>query len=129
VSEPASPPTGLLVCRDLFFTAKVTGTAQALGLKVVTAPGPSVIQAQIERHHPRLILLDLADERLRDPEVLARVRALAGPEVTLLAFGPHVDTAAFEAAHAAGWDRVIARSRFTAELPEILGASLAGESD
>jgi DNA-binding NarL/FixJ family response regulator len=118
-TPPQADPVGLLISRDLFFTSKVTGTAQALGRKIVTAPGPALVASQIEKHNPQLILIDLADHALANTAFLARLRELA-PRATLVAFGPHVDTHAFDAARHAGCDRVLARSKFTNELADLL---------
>jgi hypothetical protein len=42
----------------------------------------------------------------------------------VIAFGAHVQTGLLEAARAAGCDEVLPRSRFSAQLPELLKESL-----
>jgi DNA-binding NarL/FixJ family response regulator len=57
---------------------------------------------------PDLIAVDLTAQR--SIERLAELRA-AHPGARILAFGPHVDAAAFEGARRAGADEVVARGK------------------
>lgn len=111
-------PSALLLCGDLFFTSKVTGTAQAVGLRMDVRgaipdqiPGPSA-------GGYRLVLIDLASPTISPAEVCARLSAPDRPYV--IAFGSHVATASLQAARDAGCDEVLPRSRFSAELATIL---------
>ncbi len=54
-----------------------------------------------------IVIIDLA----RFAAEVSAVRS-AAPHATLIAFGPHVDDETLAAAHAAGSDLVMARSRF-----------------
>jgi DNA-binding NarL/FixJ family response regulator len=54
-----------------------------------------------------VVVVDLA----RHADAIAAVRA-AAPTARIVAFGPHVDTAALEQARTEGADVVLARSRF-----------------
>ena len=112
-------PAGLLLSRDLIFTSKVTGTARALGHQVMTAGNVALASAMIEQWRPKVVFVDLAAGDLVRPEALVALRALA-PGTPFVAFGSHVDTAALSAAAAAGCDPVLPRSKFTAELPELI---------
>jgi hypothetical protein len=56
---------------------------------------------------------------------LAQLRAAAGP-VPAIAFGSHVDKARLDEARAAGCDEVMPRSKFSGELPALLGRYFAG---
>jgi hypothetical protein len=69
------------------------------GIEFVTDPGVT--------KGADVIVVDLA----RRADALAALRANA-PTARIIAFGPHVDAARFEAAHRDGADRVLARSRF-----------------
>ncbi len=113
-------PTGILLSRDLIFTSKVTGTARALGHRVLVAGNTSLALAMIEQWHPCVIFVDLSAGELVAPEALLGYQRLAGPAVAFVAFGSHVDTEALAAARAAGCDPVMPRSRFSAELPELI---------
>jgi DNA-binding NarL/FixJ family response regulator len=110
---------GLLLSRDLFFNSKVTGTAGALGYRVV-AVGDAVKAAEwIASLKPRAVFVDLAAGDLVSPSALAHYRGLA-PGTPFVAFGSHVDTAALAAAASAGCDPVLPRSAFSSRLPELL---------
>jgi DNA-binding NarL/FixJ family response regulator len=54
-----------------------------------------------------VVLIDLA----RSGDAVAAVRAVA-PSARVIGFGPHVDDEGARAAHAAGADEVVPRSRF-----------------
>ena len=126
--SPASEPTGLLLSRDLIFTAKVTGTARELGHRVLVAGAPDLVLTMIERWRPRAVFVDLAAGDLVAIPALSAYRRQAAPGTPFLAFGSHVDTDALAAARSAGCDPVLPRSRFSAELPEIIRRYLGGEA-
>ena len=117
-SEPR--PTGLLLCRDLIFTTKVRGTAEALGYRILVASDESLVTSLIERWHPRVVFVDLTAGELASPGALIAYQKLAGPDVWFVAFGPHVEADALDAAKAAGCQVVMPRSKFSAELPELM---------
>lgn len=119
-------PAGLLLSRDLFFTSKVTGTARELGHRVMVAGNAALASAMIEQWHPRVVFVDLAAGELVSPAALLAYQKLA-PGTPFVAFGSHVDTAALAAARAAGCDPVLPRSRFSAELPDLIRHHLGAE--
>jgi CheY-like chemotaxis protein len=113
-------PTGLLLSRDLIFTSKVTGTARELGYRVLVAGNAALAAAMIDQWRPKVVFVDLTAGELVGAPALAAYRKAAGPGAAFVAFGPHVDTAALDAARAAGCDEVLTRSKFTAELPALI---------
>lgn len=132
MSEPVpapegSGPAGLLLSRDLIFTSKVTGTARMLGRQVLTAGNAALAQAMIGQWKPRAVFVDLAAGDLVTPEAILAYRAVAGPETAFVAFGSHVDAAGLAAASAAGCDPVLPRSKFSAELPELIRRFLGAD--
>ena len=116
----ATEPTGIVVGRDLMFTAKVTGTAGDLGYRMRVAGNIATARALIEELRPRLILVDLAAGELAAPEAMSDYRRLAGPSAWLVAVGPHVDAERLAAARAAGCQLALPRSKFSADLPALL---------
>ena len=122
-----SGPAGLLLSRDLIFTSKVTGTARALGVQVMTAGNSALATAMLGQWRPRVVFLDLAAGDLVSPEAIVAYRAIA-PGVSFVAFGSHVDTAGLAAAEAAGCDEVMPRSKFSGTLPEIIRTYLPTEA-
>jgi hypothetical protein len=119
-SSAAPGPTGLLLCRDLIFTTKVKGTAQALRYRIVVASDQSLAISLIEKWHPRVVFVDLTAGEVAEPDALIAFQKLAGADTWFVAFGPHVDADALDAARAAGCQVVMPRSKFSAELPDLL---------
>ena len=113
-------PAGLLVCRDLIFISKVTGTASALGHKVIVAGNVALTSAMLEKWAPKVVLIDLASGDLAAPSNIANYRSIAPEGTPFLAFGSHVDTQALADAESAGCDQVMPRSKFSNELPRLL---------
>lgn len=121
IPDPASAgPTGILLSRDLIFTSKVTGTARALGHRVLVAGTSSLALSMIEQWRPCVVFVDLATGDLVAPAALMAYQELAGLATPFVAFGSHVDTAALAAARAAGCDPVMPRSKFSAELAKLI---------
>lgn len=116
--EPSRP--GILLSRDLIFTSKVTGTARALGHRVLVAGDVALAATMIEQWSPRVVFVDLSAGDLVQPAALLALRKQAGPAIPFVAFGSHVETDALAAARAAGCDPVLPRSRFSAELPDLI---------
>lgn len=100
---------------DLFFSSRVTGAAQRLGvdLRVVGSVD------KISRECP-LVLLDLT---LPNLDVAATVQAIKErfPAAKVVAYGPHVHEGVLAAATAAGCDEVLSRGQFDRESERILG--------
>lgn len=112
-------PAGLLLSRDLIFTSKITGTARELGHRVIVAGNIALALAMIEQWKPKVVFVDLsAGELVNAPALVAYQKATPG--TPFVAFGSHVDTLALEAARAAGCDPVLPRSKFSAELPDLI---------
>jgi len=108
---------GLLICSDLFFTSKVTGTAQALGLRVDAVDDIVSARLRLEAGDIGCVLLDLAAPRVSIVELVAAMPESA--RVPIIAFGSHVNVELLESARAAGAE-VMPRSQFSATLPNIL---------
>jgi hypothetical protein len=123
MGEPESQPrrpVGILLSRDLIFTSKVTGTARELGQQVLTAGNSALASAMIAEWQPKVVFLDLAAGDLASVPAIVAYRNLAGAQTAFVAFGSHVDTASLDAARDAGCDEVLARSQFSAQLPQII---------
>ncbi len=125
MSDPESVPTpegpaGLLLSRDLIFTSKVTGTASALGHRVIVAGNVALASAMLAKWPPKVVFVDLAAGDLVSTESIVKYLEIAPPGTPFVAFGSHVDVSALAAAAAAGCDPVMPRSKFTAELPALV---------
>jgi len=115
----------LALVADLIFAARVRGAAP-VGVAVRTTSRAAQLKEEALMGVPRLILVDLA---ARDEPVALVAWVRAQPSllaVPVVAFGSHVDRERLEAARAAGAHRVLARSAFVRELPELFRGNLAG---
>jgi CheY-like chemotaxis protein len=107
---------------DMFFASKIRAVAEHLGLEVrfVRSAAEAIAAAQEER--PSVVVADLHSRKC-DPFALAEMLKAdeALRAVTLIGFFSHVETALQKQAAEAGFDRVLPRSAFSKNLPEILG--------
>ncbi len=111
------PPTAVIVTKDLFFGGQVTGTAAKLGRSVAMGMSLDALRDHLAGGTIRGVILDLAGD-FAPSEVIALMPKEMS--VKTLAFGPHVHTANLQAARDAGFTQVMPRSRFSAELVELL---------
>ncbi|HET6362766.1 MAG TPA: hypothetical protein VFH11_12025 [Gemmatimonadota bacterium] len=110
--------------RDLFFRSRIEATAEAAGVPVIVS---GTFEELVERRREAgggAVLVDLgagAADGSNEPaiEAIRALKRLREPPA-IVAWGSHVDVEAFEAARAAGADRVLPRSAFTRRLPELL---------
>lgn len=112
----------VLISQDLFFTSKITGTAQGMGLRVETAAKLDEVADLIAVARPACVLVDLTFPGLSMADFMAALPEVDRPSV--VAFGPHVEKVRLDEARAAGCDEVLPRSRFSSTLPEILARYL-----
>ena len=111
--------TILFVSDDIFFWARVQGTAKALGRSVARVGDEAAMEAAFREGNVSRVIVDLG---ARSVDVLAwagKWKALA-PAPHLIAFGSHVNEDAFAAARDAGFDLVMPNSRFNRSLAEWL---------
>ena len=99
--------TILLAGVDLFFRTKLEGLL----------PGHRLITAD-SVEPPDLVICDIA--RIDAQEV-----ADAYPEIPILGFTNHTDTAGLRDAHAAGFDQVIVKSALVERAPELVDQLVA----
>lgn len=112
----------VLMTQDLFFASKVSGTGQAVGVPVAVCMSLAALKAKLGEPGIQGVILDLASKT--SPADV--VEALQGTGIrSWIAFGPHVDTAALTGARDAGFEHVMPRSRFSAELPDLLQSGLS----
>ncbi len=128
---------------DLMFTTRIARAAEHLGYRVewietaaalgsdadarAETPGELLhgrtgrLFEQVTRAQPALLLFDLNNAAIPWREWIAALKSSAATRrIPVLCFGPHEDVATMTAARAAGADAVLARSRFTADMPGLL---------
>ncbi len=125
MSAEAPGPEGLLLCDDLIFTSRITGTARGLGLTVRSARSGEALVEMARQSPPHGVLIDLSNPGLVLPELLARLAEVCPTMPRVVAYGSHVDTATLKAAREAGCDPVLPRSKFVEDLPRALPGWLA----
>lgn len=111
----------LAAVEDLLFKSKISGTADSLGVKVNFPRSPRKLLETLHETPSQLLILDLNSDRFEPLKILHEVSSdetLSG--VRTLGFLSHVQKDLAVAAREAGCDRVMARSAFTKNLPEIL---------
>lgn len=111
----------IAVVDDMFFAAKIRGTAEPLGVEVVFVRNLVDLQGAAGGITPALFIVDLQAQRC-DP--FAMVASIKSDEqlcdAPVVAFFAHVHVELQRRALAAGFDYVMPRSVFTNKLPEIL---------
>lgn len=129
---------------DLMFTTRIANVARHVGFHVEwvesqeqfgqtdpdgqkSAPGEVLDGAQgellyqITKWQPALLLFDLANERIPWRRWIPMLRSSpATSRIPILCFGPHVDVEAMGQAKRSGADAVLARSRFSSAMPQLL---------
>ena len=96
-----------LLCPDLLFGSKLQGALRAAGHESV-APGEDA----------ELLVVDLTDD------VDARIEASAKAELPRLGFYSHVEQDVRQRAEAAGFERVVPRSRMAREAAALVESML-----
>ena len=121
MTESAMSKNVLAIVDDLFFVTKIETVARQVDAKVAFARNQDEVMQSIETEIPGLIIIDLNCRSIAPVESIRRLKSdarLAG--VPLIGFYSHVQVELERAAREAGCDRILARSKFSANLPEIL---------
>jgi len=112
----------LAAVEDLLFKSKISETAEQLGIEASFPRSPKKLVAQASQSPPDLLVLDLNSMRFEPLMLLERLKSEETlRDVPVVGFLSHVQKELAVAARESGCDRVMARSAFTKELPEILG--------
>src|SRR2546428_9350291 len=122
MADTIEPPaaTGYVLCDDMIFTSRITGTALALGLKMKPARSLDVLRTLIAQQRPSCLVVDLANPSLDLVGLLGFLKESGPTMPRVIAYGSHVDSATLKAAREAGCDVVLPRSKFVEELPQAL---------
>lgn len=136
-------PMILAFVADLFFLTRIESVSENIGLKLETVssvtdisssaqnesnrPGEALagvdgaLFRRLAEDRPALILFDLNNAQVPWRRWIAQLKTSpATRRIPILAFGAHMDVETMTAAAEAGADEVVARSRFTSELPHLL---------
>jgi CheY-like chemotaxis protein len=111
----------LAAVEDLLFRSKISETANTLGIEAKFPRSPRKLVEQATAAPPDLLVLDLNSSRFDPLKLLREVKSdEALKDVPVVGFLSHVQRDLAVAARESGCDRVVARSAFTKDLPEIL---------
>lgn len=115
------PRTVVAAVEDLMFKSKILETANTLDVETKFPRSPEKLLAALRESPPDLLVLDLTSGRFDPLELLKNVKSdPATRDVPTVGFLPHVQKDLAVAAREFGCDRVMARSAFTKNLPDIL---------
>ena len=114
----------LVAIDDLMLSSRVSTAARAVGASIRFTRSPDAVMAAAREATPALVIVDLNSARVKPLEILAALAAdpalAAVPTVGCVS---HVDTATIDAARNAGVKRILARSAFVEQLPQLLSTS------
>lgn len=114
-------PTVVAVVDDLFFASKLQETARQVGAVLHTVRAADFRAESLRREKPALAIFDLNASSADTVELIRQLKADAELKpIPVVAFLSHVQVDLQRAAEEAGCERVLARSKFTATLADIL---------
>lgn len=110
-----------LLVNDLFFADRLGNGIRQAGHEAVVAD-LSFGDSWTPPARTRLAIIDLE----AGPPALQAIGAARSRGVPVLAFGPHTDLELRQQALEAGADKVVAKSKLTSSLPELIAEMLKG---
>ncbi len=117
----------LAAVEDLLFKSKISETADQLGVEASFPRSQQRLLDALHESPPDLLVLDLNSASFEPLELLRTVKSDRDlGHVPVVGFLSHVQKDLAVAARESGCDRVMARSAFTKDLPEILSSSSGG---
>ncbi|MEP6707626.1 MAG: hypothetical protein ABJC05_08905 [Pyrinomonadaceae bacterium] len=109
---------------DMFFMSKIRAAAESLNVTVRFVRNADALFSAAVESGPALIIIDLQSQKFDAPALARRLKADEQlGAIPLLGFYSHVETELRDQAQAAGFDRILPRSAFSANLAEILTPS------
>ena len=109
---------------DLLFRSKISETARTLGVEALFPRSPKKLMTEVQSSPPDLLVLDLNSARFEPLQLLQDLKSDdTSKGVPVVGFLSHVQKDLAVAAREFGCDRVMARSAFTRDLPDILSES------
>ena len=108
------------VLNDLIFSTKIVGTGRAMGIETLAVASADALDAALADGNVRLVIVDMDANGDTAVESIRRAKAHDSAPTTL-AFYSHMRTDHATSATEAGATLAMPRSRFSAELPQLLG--------
>ena len=114
----------IVVVTDLMFQSRVQEEAQSLGYEVIVADSTDAASEAIATG-PSLVILDLHATSIDWQATVTRAKEQGVP---VLAFGRHTEAQLLRSARKAGCARVVPRSTFVEELPQLILGLTGGQT-
>jgi DNA-binding NarL/FixJ family response regulator len=109
----------LYLTKDLLFQSRVVGAAQRAGQTIVCGPNLAALTARLgESEGVPTLLIDLTLNGMEIEDCIQQFREACG-EGRIIAYGPHVQAEALQAAARAGCE-VYTRGQFDHKMEQIL---------
>lgn len=108
---------------DLFFMAKINETARKLNIKVEFVKTDKELFEKLEQNgegNPSLIIFDLNNANAKPLQTIPKLKKQLKKETAIIGFVSHVQGDLKLKAQEAGCDRVLPRSAFSSNLPQLL---------
>lgn len=121
MSQPHHPCL-VVVINDLIFETRIQSTARSFDLHVHRVSSADALPLITGEYHPTLVIFDLNSAQGDVLAAIGRMKA-EQPRPRVVAFCSHVDEDLMSRARDAGADEVLARSRFTHDLPTLIQQS------
>jgi CheY-like chemotaxis protein len=115
---------------DLLFRSKISAAAETLNVEARFPRSPKKLLEGATQKPPDLLVLDLNSARFEPLKLLEELKAgHATRDVPVVGFLSHVQKDLALAARERGCDRIMARSAFVKDLPQILGGNTGEAGD
>jgi CheY-like chemotaxis protein len=115
---------------DLLFRSKISAAAESLNVEARFPRSPKKLLEGAAHEPPDLLVLDLNSARFEPLKLLEELKAGdATRDVPVVGFLSHVQKDLALAARERGCDRIMARSAFVKDLPQILGGNRGEAGD
>ena len=114
----------IAVVDDMIFISKIRAAAETLNVAIRFVRNADALLAAVRESSPSLIIVDLHSQTVAPLELAKSLKSDAAlRNIPLLGFYSHVETELRQQAEAAGFDRIMPRSAFSANLAQILAPS------
>ena len=115
----AAQKTIIAVLDDLFFQVKIAEAAKRADLQLVVVKTEEALMQKLESS-PVLLIIDLNCRSVDPLQLFTSIKASPHRELSIIGYVSHVQSELIKRAQEAGCDNVMARSAFSANLPQIL---------
>jgi CheY-like chemotaxis protein len=114
----------IAVVDDMIFISKIRAAAETLNVAIRFVRNSEALFAAVRESAPALIIVDLHSQKVNPLAMAKTLKTDAALQnIPLLGFYSHVETELRQQAEAAGFDRLMPRSAFSANLAQILAPS------